>query len=90
MTDVATVLRERLAGLHPVVIEITDDSARHVGHAGAANGARHFSVMIVSEAFSGLPRVKRHERVYRQVGDLLPYPIHALSIKALAPEELPS
>ncbi len=90
MTDVATVLRERLAGLQPAVLEITDDSARHVGHAGAANGARHFSVMIVSEAFSGLPRVKRHERVYRQVGDLLPYPIHALSIKALAPEELPS
>ena len=29
-------------------------------------------------------------RVLREVGDLVPYPIHALSIKALAPEEFPS
>jgi len=90
MIDVAAVLRERLAGLDPAVLEIHDDGAQHVGHAGAANGGRHFSVLIVSQAFSGLPRVKRHERVYREVGDLLPHPIHALSIRALAPEELPS
>lgn len=88
--DVASTLRARLAALHPQVLEIHDDSAAHAGHAGAAGGAGHFSVLIVSEVFAGLSRVKRHEQVYRQVGDLLPHPVHALSIKALTPQELPS
>ena len=36
--------------------------------------------------FSGLPRLARHQRVLREVADLLPHPVHALSIKALTPE----
>lgn len=90
MNDIATRLRERLAVLHPEVLEIHDDSAEHVGHAGAAGGAGHFSIVIVSQAFAGLPRLQRHQQVYRQVADLMPHPVHALSIKALAPEEFPS
>jgi len=86
--DVSATLRSRLEALQPQVLEITDDSAAHAGHAGAAGGAGHFSVLIVSEAFRGLSRVQRHARVYREVADLLPHPVHALSIKALAPQEL--
>jgi len=85
--DVPSTLRQRLADLHPVAFELHDDSAKHVGHAGAAGGAGHFSLTIVSQAFSGLPRLKRHQTVMARVGDLLPFPIHALSIRALAPEE---
>ena len=88
-TDVAAVLRARLAPLAPVVLEIRDDSAAHVGHVGAAAGGGHFSLVIVSNVFSGLPRLARHQRVMREVADLVPLPIHALSIKALAPEEFP-
>jgi BolA protein len=88
--DAAASLRERLASLDPVVLEIHDDSADHAGHAGAAGGAGHFSVLIVSHAFAGLSRLKRHAEVYRRVADLLPHPVHALAIKALAPEEFPS
>jgi BolA protein len=88
-TDVASTLRARLARLAPLVLEVHDDSAEHAGHAGAAEGARHFSVLIVSNAFSGAPRLARHQRVLREVADLLPHPVHALSIKALAPEEFP-
>jgi BolA protein len=88
--DVAATLHARLAALSPSVLEIQDDSADHVGHAGAANGARHFSVLIVSQSFSGLPRLARHQKVLREVADLLPNPVHALSIKALTPEEFPS
>ena len=90
MTDVAVLLRARLAALLPALLEIHDDSAAHVGHAGAAAGGGHFSLLIVSEIFSGLPRLQRHQRVLRQVADLVPHPIHALSIKALTPEEFPS
>ena len=87
--DVATTLRTRLARLSPSVLEIHDDSAEHIGHAGAAGGG-HFSLLIVSEVFLGLPRLARHQRVLREVSDLLPHPVHALSIKALTPEEFPS
>jgi BolA protein len=86
-TDVPAALRTRLAPLAPSVLEIQDDSARHAGHAGAAGGAGHFSLLVVSEVFSGMPRLARHQRVLRDVADLLPHPIHALSIQALAPEE---
>jgi BolA protein len=83
-------LRARLASLAPTQVEITDDSAAHAGHAGAAGGAGHFSLLVVSEAFSGLSRLARHQRVLRELADLLPHPIHALSIRALTPEEFSS
>jgi BolA protein len=85
--DIAGTLRSRLADLAPVALEIQDDSADHVGHAGAASGGGHFSLLIVSEAFNGVPRLKRHQTVMAKVADLFPHPIHALSIRALAPEE---
>ena len=87
---VAATLRGRLETLAPALLEIRDDSAAHAGHAGAAGGGGHFSLLIVSQMFSGLSRLQRHQRVLREVADLVPNPIHALSIKALAPEELPS
>ena len=80
-------LRSRLADLAPLALEIHDDSADHAGHAGAAAGGGHFSLLIVSQAFDGVPRLKRHQTVIALLADLLPHPIHALSIKALAPEE---
>jgi BolA protein len=89
-TDAAAVMRERLAVLMPSLLEIHDDSAEHAGHAGAAGGGGHFSLLIVSQVFVGLSRLARHQRVLREVGDLLPHPVHALSIKALAPDEFPS
>ena len=85
--DTAATLRERLTRLAPSVLEIRDDSAAHAGHPGAASGGGHFSLLIVSEAFNGVPRLKRHQTVMARVADLLPHPIHALSIRALAPEE---
>jgi BolA protein len=89
-TGVPALLRERLAVLAPTLLEIHDDSAEHAGHAGARNGAGHFSLLIVSEAFSGLSRLARQQRVLREVGDLVPHPIHALSMKALTPDEFAS
>jgi BolA protein len=44
----------------------------------------------VSEQFTGLTRVARHRAVLDRVGDLIPYPVHALAIRAYAPEEFPS
>jgi BolA protein len=82
------VLRERLAALAPLSLDISDDSAAHAGHAGAAPGGNtHWSVAIVSRAFEGKPTVARHRMVYAALGELMNNPIHALQIRALAPGE---
>jgi BolA protein len=84
------MLRERLEGLEPTLIDLHDDSAEHAGHAGAAGGARHFSLVIVSNAFAGQSRLGRHRAVLARVADLIPHPVHALAIQAYTPEEFPS
>jgi BolA protein len=75
------------AALDPTDLEIIDDSHRHAGHAGASDGRGHFTVIVVSELFRGLPVVRRHRLVYEAVGDLMATDVHALSIQALAPGE---
>jgi len=75
-------------GLEPERLEIVDDSHRHAGHAGAADGRGHFTVLVVSKRFAGLNTLKRHRLVYDIVGDMMTTDIHALSIQALAPGEI--
>ena len=86
----ATLLAERLAPLEPLLLEVDDDSADHAGHPGAAGGGGHFSLTIVSKAFSGASRLARHRAVLDRVGDLIPHPVHALAIRAYAPGEFAS
>lgn len=81
-------LREALAALAPTQLEISDDSHKHVGHEGARDGRGHFSVLIVSPRFAGMNAIARHRAVYEAVGELMLTDIHALSIRAYAPEEL--
>lgn len=87
---VETALADRLQALEPSFVDLTDDSAKHAGHAGAAGGGRHFSLVIVSKAFTGQSRLARHRAVLERVGDLIPHPVHALAIAAYAPEEFNS
>ena len=88
--SVRDTLQVRLAELQPSMLDIQDDSAAHAGHAGSEAGGRHFSVTIVSEHFLGLSRLARHRAVLDRVGDLIPHPVHALAIRAYAPDEFPS
>ena len=83
-------LIERLQALEPEHLDVADDSHRHAGHAGAADGRGHFTVLLVSKRFTGLNTLRRHRLVYEVVGDLMTTDIHALSIQALAPGEAPS
>jgi BolA protein len=74
--------------LGPTLLEVTDESHLHAGHAGAASGGGHFRVKIVSERFEGLRLVMRHRLVYDAVQGMIHTDIHALSITAHAPSEL--
>lgn len=79
-------MRAKLEALEPLRIEITDDSAKHAGHAGAKEGG-HYRLTIVSPRFSGCGTMQRHRLIYEALGPMMRGEIHALSIKALTPEE---
>ncbi len=85
--SLAQDIERRLAALEPRSVELVDESAHHVGHQGA-NGGAHFSLTIVSDKFAGLSTVARHREVYRALGPLMQKEVHALAIRAFAPDEL--
>ena len=89
MGAIIEAIRDKLnAAFEPSRLEIEDDSARHEGHAGhRPGGESHFNVLIESAAFAGANKVARQRMVYRALSEELAGPVHALSVKALAPGE---
>lgn len=81
-------MRDRLNELHPESIEILDESGAHVGHSGAMDGGGHYQLIIVSKAFAHQPLQARHRMIYSALGALMHKEIHALAIKAYAPDEI--
>ena len=86
MSNIEALLRERLAFLEPLRIEVVDESALHAGHAGAGEGG-HYRLLVVSPRFAGKTTLQRHRIVYDALGELMRSRIHALSIRSLTPEE---
>ena len=64
----------------PTRLEITDESSRHAGHAGSSDAGE-------SQAFAGANKVARQRMIYKALAEELAGPVHALSLKALAPGE---
>ena len=89
MGAVTEAIRTKLsAAFSPLRLEVEDDSARHHGHAGATPGGEsHFNVVIEAAVFEGQGRVQRQRAVYGALAEELAGPVHALSVKALAPGE---
>jgi BolA protein len=86
--NVAGTIRQRLAQLDPLTLDLEDESEKHRGHAGYREGGNtHWRLSIVSPRFAGQSTVARHRMVYQALGDLMQNPIHALAITARSPEE---
>lgn len=84
-TQIEALLRDALA---PQQLAVIDDSEKHRGHAGHdGSGESHFTVEIVSDRFTGQSRVARQRLVNTALADLLQGKVHALAIKARAPED---
>ncbi len=89
MTDRVNEIEQRLLReLSPESLDIVDDSHKHAGHTGAAAGGGHYTVTIVADCFRDKNTMTRHRMIYSALGDMMPQQIHALSIKAYAPEEI--
>lgn len=89
MNDRLDRIRDRLAATFaPIECQLLDESHLHAGHAGAASGAGHYRLRLVSARFEGLNRIARHRLVYDCLRDMMQSDIHALNIIAIAPSEL--
>jgi stress-induced morphogen len=80
-----STLRQAFA---PTVLVVTDDSARHLGHAGARpEGETHYSVLLVSPAFRSVGRVARSRAVHDALAAEFTDGLHALALTLRTPEE---
>jgi len=91
---IGTKMLEKLrAAFAPTRVELEDDSARHAGHHheggmdAKPGGESHFNLVIVSGSFAGQGRLARQRAVNAVLKDELTGPVHALSIRALTPDE---
>ena len=78
-------MRERLlaslAALQPEHVDVLDESHMH-----SRGQETHYKAVIVSAQFAGLNAVKRHQRVYATLGELMQR-FHALALHTFTPEE---
>jgi stress-induced morphogen len=73
----ATQLKERIESALPGAQASVED---------LTGGGDHFRAEVVSDRFAGLSRIAQHKLVYDVFGDEIGGPIHALSLKTIAPE----
>ncbi|HLV77578.1 MAG TPA: BolA/IbaG family iron-sulfur metabolism protein [Marinobacter sp.] len=82
---VQTAIEARLAGAFEAgLLKVENESHRH---SVPPNSETHFKVTLVSSAFSGQTKIKRHQAVYKVLADELAGPVHALALHLYTPEE---
>lgn len=79
-----TIEAKLRAGLEPAHLQVINESHMHSVPPGSET---HFKVVVVSERFAGMPRVRRHQAVNGLLAEELSDGLHALSISPLTPEE---
>lgn len=79
--DIEAKLRAALAPSH---LQVVNESHMHSVPPGSES---HFKVVVVSERFAGMPRVRRHQTVNEVLRDDLAARIHALSLRTLTAAE---
>jgi BolA family transcriptional regulator, general stress-responsive regulator len=83
-----TIINKLREAFVPESLDVADESHLHEGHAGhRPGGETHFRVYIVSPAFEGKSRIERHRMVNTTLEVELKGSVHALAIRAQAPNE---
>ncbi|MEE4463919.1 BolA family transcriptional regulator [Azotobacter chroococcum] len=81
MTTKIERIKTALAALEPQYLEVLDESHMH-----SRGLETHYKAVIVSPQFAGLGVVKRHQKVYATLGELMGQ-MHALALHTYTPEE---
>lgn len=87
--SVEAAIREKLIQvLQPTRLDVVNESHLHAGHrTSPGTGESHFRVLVVSQAFAGKSRIERHRLINDTLAAELKDKVHALAIKAYAPDE---
>lgn len=67
----------------PTHLEVINESHMHNVPSGSES---HFKVVLVSQQFTGLNKVKQHQAVYKVLADELAGGIHALALHTFDPD----
>ena len=82
---VQSLLENKLQeALQPVLLKVTNESSNHNVPKSSES---HFSALIVSDKFSGLTLIKRHQMVHSLIEKEIKEKIHAFSQQTLTPKE---
>ncbi|WP_433885057.1 BolA family protein [Pseudomonas vranovensis] len=74
-------IEHSLQALAPTHLQVLDESHMH------SRGLQtHYKAVLVSEQFEGLNSVKRHQKVYATLGELMSE-FHALALHTYTPQE---
>ena len=74
--------------MNPEELENIIKEAFADGHVEVTGDGRHFSAVVVSQAFSGKNMIVQHRLVYAALGDRFDTEaVHALSLKTYTPEQ---
>ena len=78
LTNVSEDLETRLSAAFDLAhLEVVNESDQHNV---PENSQTHYKLVLVSDEFEGLTRIKRHRAINALVSDLLAGPIHALAL----------
>ncbi len=69
---------------NPAHLEVINESNQHNV---PENSETHFKVVLVSDKFMGIPRVKRHQMIYATLADELSGTVHALALHLFSVDE---
>ena len=74
--------------MNPEELENIIKEAFADGHVEVTGDGRHFSAVVVSQAFGGKNMIAQHRLVYAALGDRFDTEaVHALSLKTYTPEQ---
>jgi BolA protein len=79
------------AAFAPAALEITDESAKHAGHAaqkGVTGGETHYHITMVAAALTGQSRLARQRAVNAALAAEFSSGLHALSMTLRSPAEM--
>ena len=71
--DIVSLIKEGLPGAE---VELTD----------LAGDGDHYKAVVISDAFSGMPRVEQHQMVYAALKGRMGGELHALALETRTPD----
>ncbi len=84
MTIQQTIETKLQDAMNPAHLEVINESHMHNVPPGSES---HFKLVVVSDAFNGISRVQRHQKINGLLAQELQGGVHALSMQTLTSDE---